>query len=83
MGTRVPWICPHLPSVIITSGDKDLFGWMECYTVDAVVVSLDGGRELKATSPREVGAHWNITTATVRVARFTSKHISSLNAKKM
>ena len=65
--------------MVVASCDHDLFAGVEGNAVDGIVVNVDGSDGLKTPSPRKVSTHWQLSTAPVRVARLTGKHICSLH----
>ena len=67
----IPWKSPHLPCMIITSRHHHLFTWMQCYTVNAIVMSFDGGRRLQSSSACEVGTQWMLHNTVVWITRLT------------
>ena len=68
---NIPWKSPHFPRMVITSCHSNLFVWVQCYAVDAIVVSFDGSGWLQTPSACEVGTDGLLLGTVVRVARLT------------
>ena len=70
-----PWKRPHLPCVIVASGNDHIFGWVEGQAVDGIVVSADCSGRLKSTCTSEVGGDWVVLGGVVWVTGLSRKLI--------